>query len=572
MTATVTTTITAVRAPRGLEIEARSVGHVVRNGRRVLDAVSLTIRPGELVAIVGASGSGKSTLLDALAGVRPAAEGVVLYDGADSARNRDVFRSAVGYVPQDDIIHRDLPLRTTVRYAAQLRLPSATTAAEIDVIVDETLDELGLAGRGDVRVDRLSGGQRKRASIAVELLTRPSAFFLDEPTSGLDPATARGLMRTLRGLADRGATVVVTTHNTEDLRACDRVAFLTGAGELAYEGTVDSALSHFGVDDLTSIYESLSGSADGRQPRGRHVSFRQAHRPAEHRAVAPSLLGTVSRGSAGPLRQWRVLTRRNIDVLRSNRLTLAVMFGSPALVIAMFLVLFDAGSFDPSHPDPSAAIMTAFWTAFAGFFFGLTYGLLQVCTEISVIRRERFVGLSVWPYLLAKMAVLIPVLGAIITAMVTVLSVLGRLPDLSARTSGALVVTLLLEAVAALALGLLASAAVADPSHATLALPMLSFPAVLFAGAMVPVDAMAAAGRAISVVTPNRWSFEAVGRHLGLGELATTDRGRAALAPFGDAFAGSVMERWLVLAAFAVVFLAAAARVLRRRTEPSKRG
>jgi ABC-type multidrug transport system ATPase subunit/ABC-type multidrug transport system permease subunit len=567
MTATLTTTITAVRAPRGLEIEARSVGHVLRNGRRVLDAVSLTIRPGELVAIVGASGSGKSTLLDALAGVRPAAEGVVLYDGADSARNRDVFRSAVGYVPQDDIIHRDLPLRTTVRYAAQLRLPSATTAAEIDVIVDETLDELGLAGRGDVRVDRLSGGQRKRASIAVELLTRPSAFFLDEPTSGLDPATARGLMRTLRGLADRGATVVVTTHNTDDLRACDRVAFLTGAGELAYEGTVDSALSHFGVDDLTSIYESLSGSADGRTPRGRHVSIRRA----DDRAVARPPLGTMPRGSAGPLRQWQVLTRRNIDVLRSNRLTLAVMFGSPALVIAMFLVLFDAGSFDRGHPDPSAAIMTAFWTAFAGFFFGLTCGLLQVCTEISVIRRERFVGLSVRPYLLAKMAVLIPVLGAIITVMVTVLSVLGRLPALSARTTGALVVTLLLEAVAALALGLLASAAVADPSHATLALPMLSFPAVLFAGAMVPVDAMAAAGRAISVVTPNRWAFEAVGRHLDLGELATTDRGRAALAPFGDAFAGSVMARWLVLAAFAVVFLAAGARVLRRRTEPSKR-
>src|SRR5207247_746261 len=191
----------------------------------------------ELVAIVGGSGAGKTTLLEALAGVRPADRGRVLFDGTDFYRNIDAFRMVLGYVPQDDIIHAELPLVRTLEYAAALRLPVTTSDAYAGDAVRGALRVLALEERASVRVGALSGGQRKRASIAVELLTGPRVFFLDEPTSGLDPATDAELLRVLRRLAGRGATVVFTTHAVQDLAACDRLVVLARGGHLAFEGT-----------------------------------------------------------------------------------------------------------------------------------------------------------------------------------------------------------------------------------------------------------------------------------------------------------------------------------------------
>jgi ABC-type multidrug transport system ATPase subunit len=541
--------------PRGgVTIEATALRQILRNGQRVLDDISLTIRPGELVAIVGGSGAGKSTLLDALAGVRPASHGTVRFDGVEVDGDADPEGSTIGYVPQDDIIHRDLPVRATLRYAAQLRLPRTVSPDETNARVEDTMVTLGLHDRADVPVGRLSGGQRKRASIGVELLTRPRAFFLDEPTSGLDAATSHELMGTLRRLTETGTTVVLTTHNTDDLRRCDRVVFLARGGRLAYDGTVEGAKRHFGVDDVAEIYGLLAAAAAD-DPEVRHATEGAAR---SERVPHPG-------SGPGALRQWAVLTRRNVDLLVRNRLTLAITFGSPALVIAMFAVLFKPGAFDAVDPDPAAAVMIAFWTAFAGFFFGLTFGLLQIVTEVPIVRRERFVGLNLGSYLAAKLTVLVPVLGAVIGTMLGVLTVLDRLP----AVSFALTLTLLLDAVAATTLGLLASAVVGDPAQATLALPMLCFPAVLFSGAIVPTRAMAGAGEAISVVTSDRWAFEAVGRQLGLDRLVSPTSGGSTLASYGDALTGPVAAHWLIMATFAVGFLVAAHRALQRRARPA---
>jgi hypothetical protein len=268
-------------------------------------------------------------------------------------------------------------------------------------------------------------------------------------------------------------------------------------------------------------------------------------------------------------RQWRVLAARNLDLLRRNRLTLAIMLGAPVLVIAMFTMLFRPGALEPDSPDATAAISTTYWMAFAAFFFGLTYGLLQICTELAILRRESFVGLRIAPYLAAKLTVLAPVLAAINVAMLAVLHGLGRLPALDAPTYGRIAVTLVLTSVAALALGLLASAAVADPAHATLALPMLCFPAVLFAGAVLPVATMDLGGRTISVGVLTRWAFEAVGHDLGLTRLLADDGpggGPALLAQHGDAFHHGPVGQWVILAGFTIVLVAATASVIRRRT------
>ncbi len=560
-------------APRGLAITVDRLTKSVGDGHRVLDEVTFAVEPGELVAIVGGSGAGKTTLLEAMAGVRPGDSGIVAFDGVALSAQSSLLVRSLGYVPQDDIIHAELPLRTTLRYAAGLRLPIDTTAAETERLIDDALAGLDLTSRADVRVGALSGGQRKRASIAVELLTRPRVFFLDEPTSGLDPATSAGLMQNLRRVADAGATIVLTTHAISDLAACDRVLFLAPGGRLTFAGPLDEALRHFGVATADEIYGTLAGpQADEWVDR-----WRTAASPSVTSPVPPSTtvepLGDRGR-HPGLVRQWSVLTRRTADTLVRNRLTLAILLGSPAMVVAMFAVLFRPGAFDFEDPNPSAVIMIVFWIAFGGFFFGLTYGLLQICTEMPIVRRERLVGLHLGAYLLSKVTVLLPFLLLVDLAMLGVLRLLDRLPPVDLSTFASLAVTLLLDAVAALALGLLMSAAVTNPSQATLALPMLCFPAVLFSGAILPLDAMATAGQAISVIMPDRWAFEAIGHDLGLRRLFAeggSDLGPPLLEQYGSAGTRSTGFYWATLGAFIVVLLAGARIALSRRSRPGQR-
>jgi ABC-type multidrug transport system ATPase subunit len=551
----------------GFRIDVRGASRRVEARRRpaltVLDAASFTIAPGELVAIVGPSGAGKTMMLEAMAGVAPITSGSVRFDGVDLHTNMRRFRGAIGYVPQDDIVHTELPVCQTLRYAARLRLPSSTPARDVDDAVREAMDSVGLTDHADVRVGSLSGGQRKRVSIAVELLSDPRAFFLDEPTSGLDPITSAELIAHLRRLADRSATVVFTTHSVADLEACDRVVFMSRGGHVAFVGTVDDALAHGGVASVAELYGRL-GDAETLGS----VATNDDAEPARETAVPGSPDGK-RRPVAGAFTQWRTLTRRTVETFLRNPLTLAILIGSPALVIGMFAVLFRPGAFDMQHPSPSSMVMIGYWIVFAAFFFGLTYGLLQICTERAILRRERLVGLRLGAYVAAKVSVLVPFLLVVVVAMLAVLRLLGRLPARSMTTYTSMTVTLLLCAVAALALGLLTSAAVRTVSQATLALPMLCFPAVLFAGAILPVHLMARAGAALSATMPSRWAFEAIGHDIGARRIlghGGSPLGPPLLASFGDAGTWATGTYWLILAAFSVVLLVATWCVLVRST------
>lgn len=550
----------------GVRIEAEGLCRRTPSGHAVLQDVCLTVQPGELVVIAGGSGAGKTTLLEALAGLAPLERGQVRFDGVDAHREAARFRTVLGYVPQDDIVHEELPLERTLRFSAALRLPAAS-GAEVDDAVARSMAELNLTDHAATRVGALSGGQRKRASLAVELLTDPRVFFLDEPTSGLDPATGADLLALLRRLADEGSTVVLTSHAVQDLSAADRLVFLAAGGHLAFSGSAAQALDHFGVDRLEQVYHRL---ATERSPQEWAARWADADGPTvpedRSRTAAPP---PEPRPPAGPLRQWQVLTRRTAATLLHNRLTMAILLGSPLMVVAMFAVLFKPGAFDVADPSPTAVIMIVFWIAFGVFFFGLTYGLLQICTEFAILRRERLVGLRLGPYILAKLAVLLPFLVLVDVLMLAVLRGLDRLPDAGLGTYASLTVTLALDAAAALALGLLASAAVPSPSQATLTLPMLCFPAVLFSGAIVPVPVMAWVGQALSVLMPDRWAFEAIGVDLGVRTLFAeggSPLGPPLLAAYGETGSRDVTTYWLYLAAFAAVFTVAAWLVLARRT------
>ncbi|WP_406176882.1 ATP-binding cassette domain-containing protein [Streptomyces sp. NBC_00996] len=266
-------------------------------------------------------------------------------------------------------------------------MPPGTATETVAARVDRVLEILGLSRRAATPVRALSGGERKRASIAVELLTRTRVLFLDEPTSGLDPVTGAALLRTLRALAEDGTTVVLTTHVLADLHRCDQVVFLAPGGEVAFAGEPGALCGAFGVGSVEEVYQAV---AEG-------VRVPQA--AAEEVRLAEPSSTPRSRPRVGAVRQWALLTRRGAALLLHNRLSAAVLAGSPVMIVAMFAVLFRVGAFDRAAPDPGSTAMIMFWIAFGAFFFGLTYGLLQICTELPVLRgpQSPLVDLQAWP-------------------------------------------------------------------------------------------------------------------------------------------------------------------------------
>jgi len=603
-------------------IEVRAIGQRTRSGAVTLRDVTLAVGHSELVGIIGGSGSGKGALLDAMSGLRPPSSGTVV-------------RSAgtIGYVPKGDTIDPAVPLARALRYTARLRAVPRPRDA-----VADALHELGLSAMSGVPAGDLPGGERKRAAIAAELLAGPALFFLDEPTDGLDPARGRELMRTLRGLIDRRATVVLTTESPLDAERCDKVAVLATGGHLAFFGTPEAARGYFGADGLEEIFERLAGLSDPAEAWSRR--FFQFYRTVNgisipsvppqrgsaplvpdtagpHSAGAPGPAVPPSRdpasadeppdddpaadpaaddpagvadpaGAAGetadegtergapggmpawvlrPVRQWAVLTTRNTDALLRARPLVAVLAGAPVVVLVASLLLFPSGAFDPAHPNPAGDVTILFWTVFGAFFIGLGYGLPLICTELGVLRRERFGGLGAGTYVLAKATVLLPVLAVADAIVLLVFSALGRLPE--GLGFGAAFVTLLLTSLPAFVLGLLISAVVSRLPRAMIGGAAVSFPQVLFAGAILPLSAMVLAGRWISYLMPDRWGFDALGRGTDVRALWASGRsalGQPMLASYGTSFDRPVWGDWLILAAFTCVFLAATITAVATRT------
>jgi ABC-type multidrug transport system ATPase subunit len=240
------------------------------NGRKILSNISLSIHPGEFVGLLGPSGAGKSTLLTALNGFRPAEQGRVLLNGNNLYEGFDRFRTLLGYVPQDDIVHTSLSVYKALHYAAQLRLPDFTREAIKERVV-RIVRTLGLEAQLKTKIKKLSGGQRKRVSLGIELLTSPPLLFLDEPTSGLDPGLEERMMQLFHKLSSDGRTVILTTHIMESLHLLHLVAILY-QGWLAFYGPPQLALQAFQVKEFADIYAKL----DRFQPAALAGQFRNS--------------------------------------------------------------------------------------------------------------------------------------------------------------------------------------------------------------------------------------------------------------------------------------------------------
>ena len=544
--------------PEGFRIEVDDL--VVRAGKTpLLAGISLAIDPNELVAIIGGSGSGKTTLLRTILGLREAAEGTVRYNGEPLAQALDAYRPVIGYVPQHDILHRSLPVRRALEYAARLRLPSDLSAADRRAQIDRVLAEVDMTAHASKRIDRLSGGQQKRVSIAAELLSNPRVLILDEPTSGLDDGLDQLLMRLFRRIADEGRTVILVTHNTANLPLADRICILAPGGRQAFVGRAVDAPTHFGVATLADCYQAIAADPDAaierfeRPAPGDERMLPAAERPA----TRPTSWGS----------QLRVLMRRNVDVLLRDRRNLLLLLLQAPVIGALLALVIPATAWSDSTVLGARSEQGAFVICVVAVWFGLINAAREISKERPLLSRERMAGLRISPYVLAKFIPLVclsVVQCAILLAIVVARAgspphalVFGGNPDA--------LVGLVLASAGGIACALVISAVASNDDRAMSFVPYVLIPQFLLAGVAFRLGDQASW---LSRLTFTRWSTETVGSgvrvcdHLGVDGAPGCDRTMRHL----DYSLGTLgtLGNWAVLAAFSGVLVWLAGYVLSR--------
>ncbi|MGW1075103.1 FHA domain-containing protein [Streptomyces sp. NPDC002537] len=554
-----------------VSLDVQDLSVRVDNGRKtLLDDVSFPVRAKSLLAVVGPSGAGKSTLLNALTGLRPADRGTVLYDGRDLYRDYAELRARIGLVPQEDILHTQLTVRRALGYAAELRFPGDTAKAERRARVDEVIGELGLGQRVDQPIHSLSGGQRKRVSVALELLTKPSLLFLDEPTSGLDPGMDRSVMTMLRGLADDGRTVIVVTHSVLSLDLCDRLLVLAPGGRTAFYGPPGETLPFFGFDEWPQAFEAFENDTD----RDWAEQYRASPQYRQYVAAAteqPHLAGVPARAPAtAPLKaqswgaQLRTLVRRYTAALTADRIFLVIMIALPFIMGAMTRAL--AGSRLTAETAMNALLILCI----GGVLAGAANAVRELVKERAIYQRERAVGLSRSAYLMSKVVVL----GLITVCQAVVLTLVGLLGvDLGAPHGRGVLAQPLVEITAAVALlsftammlGLLISALVRKEEVTMPLLVLLTIVQVVFCGALVKLHGVPGLEQ-LAWPVPSRWAFGAMGGTIDLRRIAvdsklTTD-------PLLRHAAGTWLLNMSMMAVLSVLFGIVVVRLLRRH-EPT---
>ncbi|MEH0541963.1 ATP-binding cassette domain-containing protein [Streptomyces sp. B21-105] len=552
-----------------ISLDVQDLTVAVDRGRKVLlDHVSFPVGEKCLLAVVGPSGAGKSTLLGALTGQRPAGHGTVVYDGRDLYRDYAELRQRIGLVPQDDILHAQLTVRSALAYAAELRFPQDTAKAERRERVEEVIRELGLQERADQPVHSLSGGQRKRVSVALELLTKPSLLFLDEPTSGLDPGMDRSVMHMLRGLADDGRTVIVVTHSVLSLDVCDRLLVLAPGGKVAYYGPPEDALAYFGFEQWPEAFEAFERDQDRDwageyrdSPSRRRYVLDDSEQPRLPRSGPVIMLPPPRPRSRSA--QIGTLVRRYTSALAADRTFLAIMIALPFVMGIMARAL--AGGELTRETAMNALLILCV----GGVLTGAANAVRELVKERVIYQRERAVGLSRSAYLMSKVVVLgtVTVLQAVVLTLVALLGV-----DLHAPGGQGVLMPPLVEITVAVALlsftammlGLLVSALVRKEEVTMPLLVLLAIVQVVFCGALLQLSGVPGLDQ-LSWLVPSRWALGAMAGTIGLSRIVPGDL-------TGDPLFEHSAGVWLIDVGMLVVLSAAfgfiVSRLLRRH-EPA---
>lgn len=497
--------------------------------KTITDDVTLSIEPNRFVAILGGSGAGKTTLLKCMSGMTGFTSGEVTINGESIETGARSLRSLMGYVPQQDIVYDSLTLERMLYYSARLRMPQDTSPEEIAAKIDETLEAVELSAHRKTLISRLSGGERKRASIAVELLASPKLFFLDEPSSGLDPGTEKHLMQMLKRISQSGKTVVMVTHTVQNIELCDMLICMGRGGRLCFAGTPEEALTFFGKQSMTDIYDELNEHSEAAAERFRELSPAE---PAASSVTAKSRSGKRRRRSVfTAVREFCVMTQRYCEILKNHPLRLCLLVGMPVLLTLLVCVAFQADGniynvlmrgaaflrqqFNirlylnierKNYPflvaSDTAHLLFAFTCA--AFWTGIFNSIQELSKERPIYIRERFSGIGTLPYVLSKavpLSLLCLIQSALMTAVLMLMtntaatvdgdvsavsSLAFRIPSDGVLLGGGrmwleLLLTTSLCVLGAMCLGLLISA-LASNEMAMVLCPVCLMPQILFSG------------------------------------------------------------------------------------------
>jgi ABC transport system ATP-binding/permease protein len=530
----------------GVRVEMIGLNKWVKKNLNILQDISLVFEPKEFIVVVGQSGGGKSTLVDAITGYHPATHGRVMVNGTiDLYKEFDALRSTIGYVPQKDIIHMELTVFEALDFAAQLRMPPDTTKEERIQRIEEVMNDLDLAHRRDTQISKLSGGQQKRVSIGVELITKPGLFFLDEPTSGLDPGMETELMRLMRRLADQGRTIVMITHATKNVMLADKVVFLARGGFLAWFGPPEEALAYFdqyrserdrrsNPMEFDNIYTLLDQNELG---QGADWVKRFREHPAYTKYIAEPLQKsgvlspwkkqgpqTVAKQPAqhkqvSALRQFFILSHRNIQILKRDRFSLALLLLTAPLMASLDFMLARGTEKNPlsfQNGNFNDVIITMIVLTNTAILVGGLAFMRELVKEREIYKRERLVNLRLSPYIFSKIwiAVLLVVYQAVCYTVIRY-----KAFDMPGGREEMLFffVTVFLLIMAGVMMGFFVSALTPNANSAPLLLIMFIIPQMVLSGALVPLPS------AITAVASSRWAFQAAVAIGGAGSDVAAD-------------------------------------------------
>ncbi len=564
-----------------LTLEAVNLRRTISNGATILQDVSFQVQAREFIAIVGPSGAGKSTLITALCGYQEANAGNVLINGSDFYSHMEAFRNDIGFVPQDDIIHRELDIKRAFAYAARLRMPEDTNSPERDQRSDAVIQELDLTPHALTTVRQLSGGQRKRVSIGVELLTQPSLLFLDEATSGLDPGTETQMMKLFRRLADNGRIVVLVTHATKNVMICDKVAFMAKGGYLAFYGPPEEALKFFGTTDFDEIYVKLE-ERPGRDWADAFYSY--SHR-GENGASGPARPVATPRPAASAdfkapktrsaLKQFITLTSRNLEILWRSPKDVAVLFALAPFLGALNFLLWRRDTFDLVKGDSVDALNLFFMLAIVTLLVGSLGSVREIVKEQAIYKRERMVCLQVFPYVMSK--VFIGLCFALYSSGALFLFQIASVDFsyLSLGEVGQLYIPVLLATFSGVMIGLLVSASSPTEERAMLLIIAVIIPQFLLSGGLLPIKDLGGVGPILTMPATAKWAYAALlttakvksgaclapdlsDCHIpGLGAAVTTADKQSllhSLDRYGNLFNVNVTEYWLAMVGLISIF------------------
>jgi ABC-type multidrug transport system ATPase subunit/pSer/pThr/pTyr-binding forkhead associated (FHA) protein len=526
----------------GVSVDIIGLNKWVSKSLNILQDISLAFKPKEFIVVVGQSGGGKSTLVDAIAGYRPATHGrIIVNKTIDVYKEFDSIRSTIGYVPQKDIIHMELTVYQALNYAAQLRMPADTTVGERNKRIDEVMEDLDLAHRRDTQISQLSGGQQKRVSIGVELLTKPTLFFLDEPTSGLDPGMETELMRLMRKLADQGRTIVMITHATKNVMLADKVAFLARGGFLAWFGPPEEALAYFdkyrterdrraSSMEFDHIYtlldqEELGTATDWKERFKKDPAYQKyIQEPLSGEAQKTDRQKTASKplskgNQVSFLRQLAILSARNVKILTRDLFSLFLLLVTAPIMASLDFMVASGIGHDPfgfvNGSFNNVTVIMIVFTNTTMLVGGLSF-MRELVKEREIYKRERMVNLKLSSYIMSKIWVAL-LLAVYQTACYIAIRYAAF--DMPGGTQELLFVfiTGYLLIFAGMMLGLFASALAPNGNSAPLLLVLFIIPQMVLSGAIMPVPTP------VRSVASSSWAFQGIVAISGAGSDVARD-------------------------------------------------